>query len=77
MDTELARIGEGAGVPGSEKSKHGAVPGVGHVIGAVSGGKDELRARTQTKQASRLSKQANVDADARIGDGIGIGPQAH
>src|ERR1700678_558770 len=43
MDTELARIPEGPSVTGSEKSKHPAVPGVGDVIGATSGGNDDLR----------------------------------
>jgi hypothetical protein len=77
VDTELARISEGAGVAGSKKSKHRAVPGVGHVIGALSRRKDKLRARTQTKQASRFSKQENVNPDTGVGHGVGIGSEAH
>jgi hypothetical protein len=42
MNTELARIPEDPSVTGSEKSKHPAIPGVGHVIGATSGGNDDL-----------------------------------
>ena len=75
MDTELTRIAEGAGIAGREKSKHGAISAVGHVIGAVAGRDDELRACAQTEQASWFSKQANVEADAKIGHRIGIGPR--
>ena len=54
MDAKLARIRQGACIAGSEKSKHAAIPGVGHVIGAVSGREDKLCSRTQTKRSSRL-----------------------
>src|ERR1700761_2109833 len=75
MDTKLTRICVGTRITGSEKSKHCAVSGISHVIGAVSRGKDQLRTCTETKQTARLSKQASVDADSAVGHSIGSGSE--
>src|ERR1700761_5866900 len=50
MDTKLTRIRVGPRITSREKSKHCAVSGIGHVISAVTGRKDQLRTCTQTKQ---------------------------
>ena len=60
-----------------EDSEHSAIPVVRHVIGASAGRNEELRPCAQTEPTPRLSQQAHVEADARIGDGIGVLSDIH